>query len=227
MLAEVEVEPGPPVPGPTAVSADGRVLAVGAVDLRGSLGVRDCRITFWDLTTGKKLAESQAAHKGSVTAVAFSPDGKTLASAGADRTLRLWQSGTGKQARKAEGLPAGVERLAFSPDGRTLVAACQHFDAQGKNALRLLLWETLTLKERKSRDLPAGQVSLRAFSEDAKWLAYTDADGSIHVADVVGGQAVARFTGQQGEIFQAEFSRDRRLLATGSRDGTIMIWDLR
>jgi WD40 repeat protein len=83
------------------------------------------------------------------------------------------------------------------------------------------------LKERKSRDLPAGQVSLRAFSEDAKWLAYTDAAGSIHVADVVGGQAVGQFTGQQGEVFQALFSRDRRLLATGSRDGTIMIWDLR
>jgi WD40 repeat protein len=210
-----------------AVSADGRVLAVGAVNLRGSVGVRDCRITFWDLTTGKKLAESQAAHKNSVTALAFSPDGKTLASAVVDRTLRLWQPPTGRETRKVEGVQTGVARLAFSPDGRTLVVACQHFDAQGRNALRLLLWEALTLKERKGRDLPAGPGSLRAFSEDAKWLAYTDADGSIHVADVVSGQALGRFTGQQGDVFQALFSRDRRLLATGSRDGTILIWDLR
>jgi WD40 repeat protein len=122
-------------------------------------------------------------------------------------------------------LQTGVARLAFSPDGRTLVAACQHFDVQGRNVVRLLLWEALTLKERKSRDLAAGPVSLLAFFDDAKWLAYTDG-GSIPVADVVGGQALGQFAGQQGDVFQALFSRDRRLLATGSRDGTILIWDL-
>jgi WD40 repeat protein len=86
---QLDIAQGPPLLGPSAVTADARVLAVGTVNPRGSARAADCRISFWNLTTGKKLAESQGAHKDSVTAVAFSPDGSALVSSGADRTLRL------------------------------------------------------------------------------------------------------------------------------------------
>jgi WD40 repeat protein len=224
--ARFDLAPGPILLGPWAVSPDARVLAVGAVNLRGSVGSRPCPITFWDLTTGKKLAVSQDAHKDSVTALAFSPDGKALASTGSDRTLRLWQPATGREERRLDGLAAVASRLAFSPDGRTILGVSTHFDNQGKQALRLVLWETLTLQKRQERDVAPGAAFFLAFSQDTKALAYSDLTGAVHVQDLARGKEVCRFTGQEGDVFNGLFSRDRRLLATGSRAGTILIWDL-
>jgi WD40 repeat protein len=223
---QFDLADGPFLVGPWAVSADAKVLAVGAVNLRGSPVPVDCRITFWDLTTGKKLAQSQAAHKDSVTAVAFSPDGKTLVSAGVDRTLRLWQVETGKEVRQIAGPATSMSRLIFDADGRTILGACSFFDKQGKQALRLFLWETATLQERQQREGPPGPVFFRTFSEDARAFAYTDAAGTIHIEDLASGKQVREFKGHQGQIANVLFSRDRHLLATASQDGTILIWDL-
>jgi WD40 repeat protein len=62
-------------------------------------------------------------HREEVHALAYAADGKTLASAGADGTVRLWQAATGRTLLIFEGLPALVHGLAFSPDGRTLAVA--------------------------------------------------------------------------------------------------------
>src|SRR5262249_61504875 len=94
------------------------------------------------------------------------------------------------------------------------------------NGLRLVFWETATLKERKRREAPAGPVFFRTFSEDSKALAYTEPGGTVHVEDLASGKELRQFKGHQGEIFHLMFSRDRRLLVTGSQDGTILIWDL-
>jgi WD40 repeat protein len=224
--AKFDTAQGPFAFGPSAVLPDAKVLAVGAMNLRGGIGRIDCKITFWDLTTGKKLAESAPSHKDSVLAVAFSPNGKWLISAGGDRTLRLWQTTNGVEIDRVENLTTNITRLAFGADGRTVFGACSFFSNQGKQELRILAWEVGTWKERKVREGPAGPVFLRTFSDDAKWMAWTDASGTVHVETVADGKEIGQFRGQQGEVFTVQFTQNRRQLATGSRDGTILIWDL-
>jgi WD40 repeat protein len=78
-------------------------------------------LILWDFTKGD--IRRLSGHKGSVLSVAFSPDGKTLASAGSDQTIRLWSVATGKQMAALPGSAAPVNAVAFFPDGRTLVSA--------------------------------------------------------------------------------------------------------
>jgi WD40 repeat protein len=225
--AQIDATRGPHASGSIAVSADGKLLAVGADSFfKGRIQPYDCKIDIWDLTTGKLLAESQSSHKASVTAVAFSPDGKWLISTGVDRTLRLWQTKTGQELNRVENLTNTIERLVFAADGRTIVGAAIHHDNQGKRSFHLVSWEVGTWKERQQREGPAAPVLFRTFSDDGQALAYTDADGALHVETVADGKELGRFQGHQGEMVKVLFSRDRRVLATAGRDGTILIWDL-
>ncbi len=156
---------------------------------------------------------------GSVTSVAFSPDGKTLASGSTDDTIRLWNMATHQPiGQPLKGHTGSVTSVAFSPDGKTL--------ASGSFDHTLRLWDVATRR-------PIGQpfsgqsalVASVAFSPDGKTLASGGADGTVRLWDVATHQPIGQpLKGHTGSVTSVAFSPDGKTLASGSFDHTIRLW---
>ena len=101
-------------------------------------------------------------HSGWVTAVAFSPDGKTLASASHDKTVRLWDPATGAHQQTLEGHSDSVAAVAFSPDGRTLASTSRDKTVR--------LWDSATGAHQQTLKCHSDSVAAVAFSPDGRCL---------------------------------------------------------
>jgi WD40 repeat protein len=156
-----------------------------------------------------------------VRALAYSPDGSTLASADLDGTLRLWDT----KNRTPLGPPLlghtnEVWGLAFSPDAVTL--ASSSFDGTVR------LWN---VEDGTPRGAPidAGAGALRSvtFSPDGRTLAYGGSDDTVRLWDVRAGAALGRpLVGHRSSVWAVDVSPDGRTLASGSSDRTVRLWDL-
>ena len=93
-------------------SQDGKRMAVATIF--------EPLVAVWDVTTGKELFRSK--EKAVVNALAFSADGKLVATGSYDRVVKVWDVAAGKAVHTFEGHAAGLNRLAFLPDGKALVS---------------------------------------------------------------------------------------------------------
>jgi WD40 repeat protein len=188
-------------------SSNGRLLAVARRD--------DGMVGLWDLKTGRERPLVENIDH--LSAIAFNPDGRSLAIANRKLPIELWPVEDGGEATKLTGHTASVYELIFSPDGRHLAGVTEDDS--------FFVWD---LAERHGR--PLFTVTSRwnetaSFSEDGKLLACTDEDG-IQLWNVAQGRETARLPVRALPVTQFRFSPDDKLLACAGDDGRIQLWNV-
>lgn len=217
-------------------SVDGAMLASGSADRTAIV---------WDVARGVRR-ETLRGHTGRIFGTAFSPDRRRLYTSGLDGTVMVWDLGGGGGLADRVAPPADVAQVrsftgnpgqALSPDGRLFAVT----DGTGAVTVRRVPGGERVGSGLAGPGAPAGRM---AFSPDGSVLAVPGFDGDTVLWNVGSGQVAARLRdghrghvyteGWSGEgalplwreaVYAAAWSPDGRLVATGGRDGRVVIWD--
>ena len=187
-------------------SPDGNELAVAS-----SIG-----IWMYSVATGDELA-LLTGHTAQIQSLAFSSDGKILASTGNDRTIRVWDTETSKQLVVLSDRRNFPGTLAFSPDGTTIAS-------NGRTGT-IQIWDVATGDPIATLTGHTDTVEALAFSPDGKTLASTSEDLSIRLWDIDAEEHLSTLTGHKKPVKVLVFSPDGKTLASAGMGGTVRLWD--
>jgi WD40 repeat protein len=156
-------------------------------------------------------------HNSAVVSVAYSPDGKLIASGSWDQTVRVWNAATGTLQHTLTGHNRSVYSVGFSPDGKHIASCSSDQTVRVWDAATGTLQHTLTGHNH--------EVNSVGFSPDGKHIASGSRDQTVRVWNAATGTLQHTLTGHNGWVNSVGFSPDGKHIASGSRDQTVRVWD--
>jgi WD40 repeat protein/energy-coupling factor transporter ATP-binding protein EcfA2 len=185
-----------------AISPSGEIVSTG----------RDGTLKIWD--KNGQLLQALTGHQAEIRSVAFSPDGKLIASGSFDKTIKIW-SKEGKLQQTIKNTD-GLLAVAFSPDGQKIAAG-------GVNNV-VKVW---TVAGKLLKTFPGHSLEIRglAFSPNGKLIASASADKTIKLWNV-NGDLVSTIKGHENAVWSIAFSSDSKQLISASEDGSVKLWNV-
>ncbi len=158
-------------------------------------------------------------HTAHISAVAWSPNGKYIASGSYDRTVQVWATNPGDHFKPFiyRGHTAGVQAVAWSPDSNRVVS--------GSIDKTVQVWDALTGQHVATYPGHTDIVNTVAWSPDGKYIATGSADSTLRMWDVATGKQMYIYRGQQASVNSIVWSPDSQRIASGSSDKTVQILD--
>jgi eukaryotic-like serine/threonine-protein kinase len=183
-------------------------------------------IQVWDVSSCKELM-TLSGHERGIESISYSPDGTKIVSGGKDKTVRVWDAMTGVEimtlrehgAEAVEWYEKLVSSVAFSPDGKRIIIS-------GSFNNKVRIWDVETGVKVMTLEHPQW-VSDIAFSPDGKQIASAGAH-SLLIWDATTGSKLLSLAVDRGfyhEVISVAFSPDGKRVVSGSKEGTIKIWD--
>jgi WD40 repeat protein/serine/threonine protein kinase len=188
----------------------------GLLDETASAPQRGFEWYYWQRHMHLELLALRG-HTGPILAVAYSRDGRRIATGSADKSARVWDAETGLESFRLEGHTDSVRAVAFSRDGQRIVT--------GSWDRTVRVWDAATGRSLRSIVANGKEVFSVAFSPDGQRIVSGGQEEKARVWDANSGDEIFPLEGHTNLVWAVAFSEDGRRIVTGSWDQTAKVWD--